>query len=244
MHQFHGIRVPKEQAHTGPAKHSYQTKKRTKKQGPNDFGFRLNVARQSHTLKWIRLLGSNDSKPVNWAYQTNYVPDYERMIAHYRNLPTHPRIYLNTLLTAYGAGNYGITDPIVTGVITPWIKQIGFDEGCPVIDINAATKNMPQNFPDNIHPDIAGAQVVAETVFYGLMRYGETPPVFPELACTLDGAQIQLSWPPDHIGWRLEAQTNGLGTNWGTVSGSSATNRISFLPNTTGGDVFFRLSYP
>jgi len=192
----------------------------------------------------IIMLGSNDSKPENWAYQTNYVPDYERMIAHYRDLPTHPRIYLNTLLTAYGAGNYGITDPIVTGIITPWIKQIGFDEGCPVIDINAATKNMPQNFPDNIHPDIAGAQVVAATVFYGLMRYGETPPVFPQLACALDGDQIQLSWPPDHIGWRLETQTNGLRTNWGTVSGSSATNRISLPLNATGGDIFFRLSYP
>jgi hypothetical protein len=36
---------------------------------------------------------------------------------------------------------------------------------------------MPQNFPDNIHPDIAGAKVVAQTVFNGLMSNGETPPM-------------------------------------------------------------------
>ncbi len=53
---------------------------------------------------------------------------------------------------------------------------------------------------------------------------------------------------PDHIGWRLEAQTNligtGLGTNWATVLNSTTTNQI-FLPiNTTNGSVFFRLVYP
>jgi len=155
-------------------------------------------------------LGSNDSKPQNWAYQTNYVPDYERLIAHYRGLSTHPRIYLNTLLTAYPPSNYGITDPIVTGIISPWIRQIGYGEGCPVIDLNAATKNMPQNFPDDIHPDIAGAQVVAATVFYGLMGYGETPPVFPLLTVAVAHGQIQLNWPTNHIGWRLETRTNSL----------------------------------
>ncbi len=125
----------------------------------------------------IIMLGSNDSKPYNWIYQTNYVLDYETLINQYRNLPSHPRIYLNTLLTVYGPGSYDITDPIVTGELCPMIKQIAFDEGLPLIDVNAATKNMPQNFPDNVHPNIAGAQVVAQTVFNGLMNAGETPPI-------------------------------------------------------------------
>jgi hypothetical protein len=125
----------------------------------------------------IIMLGSNDSKPYNWIYQTNYVPDYEEMINEYRDLPSHPRIYLNTLLTVYGAGNYDITDPIVTGQLCPVIKQIALDENLTVIDVNAATKNMPQNFPDNVHPDIAGAKVVAQTVFNGLISAGETPPM-------------------------------------------------------------------
>jgi lysophospholipase L1-like esterase len=125
----------------------------------------------------IIMLGSNDSKPYNWIYQTNYVPDYEEMINQYRNLPSHPRIYLNTLLTVYDQGNYDITDPIVTGQLCPIIKQIAFDENLPVIDVNVATKNMPQNFPDNVHPDIAGAMVVAETISNGLMNAGETPPM-------------------------------------------------------------------
>jgi lysophospholipase L1-like esterase len=125
----------------------------------------------------IIMLGSNDSKPYNWVYQTNYTPDDEQLINEYRNLPSHPRIYLNTLLTVYGPGNYDITDPIVTGQLCPIIKQIAFDENLPVIDVNAATKNMPQNFPDNVHPDIAGAKVVAQTIFNGLMSNGEAAPM-------------------------------------------------------------------
>ena len=125
----------------------------------------------------VIMLGSNDSKPYNWVYKDDYVPDYNSMIDHYRSVSSHPTIYLNTLLTAYGAGNFDITDSIVTGKIVPLIKQIGIAKECPVFDVNAATKNMPQNFPDNIHPNSAGAQVVAKTVFDGLMRAGEKPPI-------------------------------------------------------------------
>lgn len=125
----------------------------------------------------IIMLGSNDAKAANWVNQTNYIRDYTNLISVYRNLPSHPRIYLNTLLTVYNAGNYGITDPIVTGQLCPIIKQIAFDEQLPIIDINGATKNMPQNFPDNVHPSAAGDQIIAQTIFNALMNAGETPPL-------------------------------------------------------------------
>jgi hypothetical protein len=60
--------------------------------------------------------------------------------------------------------------------------------------------------------------------------------------------QLQISWPQDHVGWRLESQTNaldvGLDTNWVTVTGSSDTNCVSIAINTNPGSVFFRLVYP
>jgi hypothetical protein len=121
------------------------------------------------------MLGSNDSKSQNWVKaQTNYVPDCNALIDHYQNLPTHPRVYLVTLLTCYNqSGPPGtIVDPIVTGIITPWIRQIGATRGLPVIDVNTATKNMPQNFPDNVHPNDAGVHVVTQTILNGLMIDG------------------------------------------------------------------------
>jgi polygalacturonase len=60
--------------------------------------------------------------------------------------------------------------------------------------------------------------------------------------------ELQLSWPQDHLGWRLQIQTNslssGLGTNWVSVpdsTGVTATN----LPIVSGNAcVFCRLAYP
>lgn len=62
------------------------------------------------------------------------------------------------------------------------------------------------------------------------------------------GGQLQLSWPADHLGWRVEMQTNalgvGLGTNWITLPGSQTTNAISLQAGAISGSLFLRLAYP
>jgi len=60
--------------------------------------------------------------------------------------------------------------------------------------------------------------------------------------------QMQLSWPQDHLGWRLQIQTNdpgnGLGTNWVTVPYSTNVCQTNITINPTNGTVFLRLVYP
>jgi hypothetical protein len=67
------------------------------------------------------------------------------------------------------------------------------------------------------------------------------------LSVTVTGELLQVSWPVDHTGWRLEMQTNslaeGLNSGWVTVPGSDATNRV-ILPIDHPGVAFFRLVYP
>jgi len=62
------------------------------------------------------------------------------------------------------------------------------------------------------------------------------------------GNVLTLSWPPDHLGWRLQAQTNapgiGLRTNWVSVPGSALVTSTNFPLNPANGAVFFRLIYP
>jgi outer membrane autotransporter protein len=59
---------------------------------------------------------------------------------------------------------------------------------------------------------------------------------------------LSLSWPADHIGWRLQSQTNawnaGLGTNWSDLPGTDATNHFTLPTDFSNGSVFFRLVYP
>jgi hypothetical protein len=66
--------------------------------------------------------------------------------------------------------------------------------------------------------------------------------VRPTSSVALAGNQLQLSWPADHTGWRLQMSTNLNTTNWQDVAGTEATNSVLIQP--TNGNAFFRLVYP
>jgi hypothetical protein len=55
---------------------------------------------------------------------------------------------------------------------------------------------------------------------------------------------LTLSWPADHTGWRLQMQTNLLGTNWVDVPGATTTNLMTLPVNPANASVFYRLVYP
>ena len=72
--------------------------------------------------------------------------------------------------------------------------------------------------------------------------------LLPQLGIAYSTGRMQLHWPSDHRGWRLESQTNfsgaGLGMNWVTVANSTTTNEFFTSLSATNGCVFFRLAYP
>jgi autotransporter-associated beta strand protein len=80
----------------------------------------------------------------------------------------------------------------------------------------------------------------------GTLRVVATTP--SNITAIFSGNQLHLSWPADHIGWRLQSQTNslstGLGTNWADVVGSGAVNSISVTVNPANGTVFYRMAFP
>jgi hypothetical protein len=87
------------------------------------------------------------------------------------------------------------------------------------------------------------------TVFLDDVRLVLAPSLTsPQLDWQIANGQIQLEWPPDHLGWRLEMQTNslavGLGTNWIAIPNSQGSNVFSVPVNFGNGSAFFRLVYP
>ncbi|HVM49389.1 MAG TPA: hypothetical protein VMU04_15280, partial [Candidatus Acidoferrum sp.] len=75
-----------------------------------------------------------------------------------------------------------------------------------------------------------------------------TSTVGTNLTALATGGQLSVSWPADHTGWNLQAQTNlpqvGLTTHWTTVPGSSATNSLLAAVDPSLGSVFYRLAAP
>jgi fibronectin-binding autotransporter adhesin len=68
------------------------------------------------------------------------------------------------------------------------------------------------------------------------------------ITTSASGSRLTLSWLADHIGWRLQVQTNsigfGLGTNWLDVPHANATNQMTFTLDPTVGSTFYRLVVP
>jgi autotransporter-associated beta strand protein len=67
------------------------------------------------------------------------------------------------------------------------------------------------------------------------------------LVASVSGGQLTLSWPADHTGWTLQAQTNtlsvGLTGTWYDVAGSTTTNQMNFSIDHTKPTVFYRMKY-
>jgi hypothetical protein len=118
---------------------------------------------------------------------------------------------------------------------------------------------------------MAGAQTL--TITSGVQKYGAltntsadmsgncelwvTNSTTPLSACSINldstdytngNGSFTLSWPADHTGWRLQANTNpiltGFDTNWFDVPGSNATNSMILPMVSHDGSVFYRLTYP
>lgn len=106
-----------------------------------------------------------------------------------------------------------------------------------------------------LNPGITYYYVVAATNLSGSSPNSTQASAVPlpslsqtNLSFQVSANQLQLSWPADHLGWRLQIQTNslavGLDTNWVTVPNSTniiSTNLVMVPANDS---VFYRLVYP
>lgn len=109
----------------------------------------------------VIMLGTNDSKPKNWVNKADFAADYRDLVAHYATLSSHPRVYVMLPPPVYETGRYEISPTTVENEVTPLVKEIGG----ATIDVRGALSNHPELFDDTVHPNNAGAAVIAQTVF-------------------------------------------------------------------------------
>ncbi len=90
--------------------------------------------------------------------------------------------------------------------------------------------------------------LASNSIFSGASAVSTIGVVGTNLSFTATRNSVELSWPADHTGWRLQVQTNslaqGLGTNWTDVPNATNTNQITLPLSTTNGAVFFRMVFP
>ncbi|MFT3680141.1 MAG: GDSL-type esterase/lipase family protein [Ferruginibacter sp.] len=108
-------------------------------------------------------IGVNDTQPQNWQYKSDLIPDYEEMIIVFQNLSSHPIIYICREIPVF-EDRWGIKAETVNKELDPMKRKIAKKKSLPVIDLYEPLKKHPEFFSDGIHPDAAGARIMALTV--------------------------------------------------------------------------------
>ncbi len=68
------------------------------------------------------------------------------------------------------------------------------------------------------------------------------------IGASVSGNNLNLSWPPDRLGWKVQTQTNtlssGLNTNWVTLPATATVTNYTVIINSANPTVFIRMVYP
>jgi acyl-CoA thioesterase I len=115
----------------------------------------------------IIMLGTNDTKPHNWKFESEFAADYTALVKSFQSLATKPRVYLCRPCPVPEPGNFGINEKNVKEEIRR-IDKLAKDLNLPVIDMHKALERKPELLPDRVHPNTEGAGEMAKAAFTGL----------------------------------------------------------------------------
>ncbi len=107
-------------------------------------------------------LGTNDSKDHNWD-AVRYVEDFQSMIDTLKTMESNPKIYLCSPVPAYNRA-WNINDSVIQFEIIPAVEDLAARNGLTVIDLYTPLSGKPELFPDGIHPNEEGAELIAKAV--------------------------------------------------------------------------------
>lgn len=111
------------------------------------------------------MLGTNDTKPYNWDdYGDEFIADYQSMIDTFKVRNPRCRFMICYPPPAF-AVNFDIRDSVILNGILPAVDSILKYNEAEFIDFYYPLLDSGYLFPDAIHPNAAGAKVIARMVF-------------------------------------------------------------------------------
>jgi lysophospholipase L1-like esterase len=115
-------------------------------------------------------LGTNDSKPQNWKFSTEFATDYRDMISSFKSLDCNPRVLIALPVPVFTAEKWGIREAVVRDEIIPILKEISKETKSQYIDLYTPLLPYKWAFPDDVHPNSIGASVMVEHIYRALFH--------------------------------------------------------------------------
>lgn len=126
-------------------------------------------ALNSHAQIAIIALGTNDAKPQNRKFLSEFKQNYADMIAKLRENMPGIQIYCAIPLPSWQSADQ-IDKETVKKTIVPLVKQVAKENNCKTIDFFTPFQNHPEFFPDGVHPNAEGQVMMADVVFNELVN--------------------------------------------------------------------------
>jgi lysophospholipase L1-like esterase len=105
-------------------------------------------------------LGTNDSKPQNWQYASEFKQDLQQMIKSLGKA----KIFLCTPIPAFKS-SWAINDSVIVNGVIPIQKEVARKNGLQLIDLHTLMANDEELVqPDGIHPNEKGVAKMAEII--------------------------------------------------------------------------------
>jgi lysophospholipase L1-like esterase len=114
----------------------------------------------------IIMLGTNDSGPKNRVHIADFANDYAELIDHFQGLPSKPNVWVCLPVPIYRTEG-GFTE-MLDGKIIPTIRKVAGEKKVPLIDVHTPLSGQPTLFPDKVHPNSAGQEIIAKTIHAAL----------------------------------------------------------------------------
>lgn len=147
-------------------------------------------------------LGVNDVKPVNWKYKADFLRDYQQLIADFQRLPAHPKIYLCREIPVF-RDQWGITARAVLKELLPLKRKLARQDHLSIIDLYTPLLGKAALFGDGIHPDAAGAAIMAGSIA-AVLKPGAQRPSLASSSSSSAGTSAgkQPAFPGIKSNWR------------------------------------------
>lgn len=120
-------------------------------------------------------LGLNDTDPRNWPnYRDDFIPDYISLIDSLRAINPDMKIWIcrmTPIFDRHRRFKSGTRDWFWQ--IQEAIEHVAKLSDVGLVDLHKPLYNRPDLFPDALHPDVEGAQIIAKTVYSAITgNYG------------------------------------------------------------------------
>ena len=133
---------------------------------------------------WVVIhLGLNDTDPRDWPdWKEDFIPDYRALIDSFRVANPEARVLIclmTPIFDRHARFQSGTRD--WHAKVQEAIRKVALGANVQLIDLHTPLHSRPDLFPDALHPNPEGAQILAQTVYSALTGdYGglHLPPVY------------------------------------------------------------------